>query len=159
MNVAPGGAVPLMRSTLIPELGEYETNFNIGDEQDMVFKEGDDGPFWLTPEEKIQTKNDTYSGPVIKKDLSKCEMLVELRKSGYDTSKKRYLKDELLELCKLQNIDTKKDVRKKEEGWVGKPKGMLHILFERGYIDKTKVIHPRSMAYSKNGKKSHYTNG
>ena len=91
----------------------------------MVFKEGDDGPFWLTPQEKLTTKNDTYSGPILKKDLSKCALLVELRKSGYDTSKKRYLKDELIELCKLQNIATKKDVRKLEEGWVGKTKGML----------------------------------
>ena len=35
---------------------------------------------------------------------------------------------------------------------------MLQILYERGYIDKQKVSHPRSMSYSKNGKKAHYTN-
>merc|ERR1740124_1933477 len=30
---------------------------------------------------------------------------------------------------------------------------MLHILYERDYIDKLKVMHPRSMEYSKHGKK------
>ena len=96
MNVAPGGAVPLMRSTIIPEIGKHATNFNIGDEQDMVFKEGDDGPFWLNATERISTKNDTYSGPIFKKELSKCELLVALRKPGYDTTKKRYLKTEVI---------------------------------------------------------------
>ena len=33
---------------------------------------------------------------------------------------------------------------------------MLQILFKRGYIDSTKVIHPRSMSFSKMGKKIHY---
>ena len=56
MNVAPGGAVPLIRSILVTEMGPYETNFNNGDEQDMVFKEEEDGPFWLKPHEKISTK-------------------------------------------------------------------------------------------------------
>ena len=56
MNVAPGGAVPLMRSTIIPEIGQYETTFKIGDEQDMVFKDGDEGPFWLNENEKVSSK-------------------------------------------------------------------------------------------------------
>ncbi len=37
---------------------------------------------------------------------------------------------------------------KKEEGWVAKPKGMLQILWEQGWIDETKI-----QAYTMNGKK------
>ena len=47
MNIAPGSAVPLMRSTVIPKIRSYKTIFKVGKEQDMVFKDGDDGPFWL----------------------------------------------------------------------------------------------------------------
>jgi len=141
-----------MRSTIIPEIGNYETTFKIGDEQAMVFKEDDEGPFWLNDLEKLATKNDTFSGPLLKKELSKCELLIQLRKSGYDTTKKRYLKNELLEICKLNNIETNKTFQKVAEGWVGKSKGMLQVLFERGYINKEKVSHPRSMSYSKLGK-------
>ena len=122
-------------------------------------KEEDEGPFWLNENDKRSLKKDILSGPIFEKDLSKCELLIELRKTGYDTTKKRYLKNELIEICKLNNIATTKKIQKTEEGWVGKAKGMLQILYERGYIDKEKVSHPRSMPYSKNGKKVHYTNG
>lgn len=32
MNVAPGGAVPSMKSTIVPKLGNYSTNPSISDE-------------------------------------------------------------------------------------------------------------------------------
>ncbi len=37
---------------------------------------------------------------------------------------------------------------KKAEGWIGKPKGVLQILFERGWFDETKI-----QDYTMNGKK------
>ena len=95
MNVSPGGAVPLMRSTIIPDIGPYQTTFKVGDEQDLVFTDGDEGPFWLNESDKLSTKNDILSGLPINKELSKCELLIRLRNSGYDTTKKRYLKKEL----------------------------------------------------------------
>ena len=92
-------------------------------------------------------------GPIFKKELSKSELLIELRKKGYDTTKKRYLKPELITICNSNDISITKDVRKKTEGWLNQPKGMLQVLYERGFIDVTKVNHPRSMSYSKKGKK------
>ena len=62
-------------------------------------------------------------------------------------------------MCKLNNVATTKKIQKIEEGWVGKAKGMLQILYERGMIDRDKVGHPRSMSYSKMGKKADFTNG
>jgi len=39
------------------------------------------------------------------------------------------------------------------KGWMHKPKGMLQILWERGFIDSTMVKTARSSRYSKDGKK------
>ena len=41
--------------------------------------------------------------------------------------------------------------RKKKEGWMGKPKGMLQVLFERGHIDTS--IENVVRHYSVNGRK------
>lgn len=38
MNLAPGGAAPLMRSTIISEIDEFNTNFVVGGEQNMFLK-------------------------------------------------------------------------------------------------------------------------
>ena len=51
----------------------------------------------------------------------------------------------------MKNIETTKEIQKVEEGWLGKSKGMLQILWERGFINHRRVTHPRSMAYSKMG--------
>ena len=37
MNVAPGGVVPKTRSTIIPELDNYATDYSVGDEQRLSF--------------------------------------------------------------------------------------------------------------------------
>lgn len=39
------------------------------------------------------------------------------------------------------------------KGWMHKPKGMLQILWERGFINLSKVKSTRSSRYSKDGKK------
>ena len=44
-------------------------------------------------------------------------------------------------------------IRNIRPGCCNKPKGMLQILYERGFIDVTLVRTPRSMRYSKDGKK------
>ena len=80
---------------------------------------------------------------------------MELRKQRYDTTKKRFLKPELITICISKGIAISKDMQEINEGWVNQPKGMLQVLYERGYIDKQKVTHPRSMSYSKKGRKCH----
>ena len=45
------------------------------------------------------------------------------------------------------------NIRKINEGWLNQPKGMLQVLYQRGFIDIDKVTHPRSMSYSGKKKK------
>ena len=80
-------------------------------------------------------------------------MLIELRSKGIDTTKKRYLVVDLIAMCNENNIDVQKNTSNDIPGWLGKPKGMLQILFERDYISQELVTNPRSMRYTKMGKK------
>ena len=61
----------------------------MGDEQELTFGESDTSPFWLNEEDKVATKNDVEEGPIIKKELFRCKLLIELRKKGYDTTTKK----------------------------------------------------------------------
>ena len=64
------------------------------------------------------------------------------------------MKEELIHLCHANNILIETNEKKVDYGWVNKPKGLLKFLYERGWIDITKVKTPRSSRYSLNGKKN-----
>ena len=153
MNVSYGGATTSMHDTVINEVGPYESLLDIGQKQLMNFSESDEGPFWLTSENKIASKYNRSVEGSTRMKKTKTEMLIELRRKGIDTTKKRYLVTDLLTMCNENNIDVNKTQSNDIPGWVGKPKGMLQILYERGYIDPNLVTNPRSMRYSKMGKK------
>ena len=61
------------------------------------------------------------------------ELELDLRGLGVSTKGKN--KRELVELCAQHQIAVSKNVEKIKEGWVGKPKGLLQVLWERGLID------------------------
>jgi hypothetical protein len=48
-------------------------------------------------------------------------------------------KKELLALCPQHDVATVQTVEKIQEGWQGKPKGLLQVLCERGLIDGANV--------------------
>ena len=156
MNVSYGGCAANMRDTLIKDVGIYNHSINIGDTQKMTFREEDYGPFWMDILEANNSKNDITTPEVITKERNKIELLKELRISGADTTSRRYLKPELVQMCKDRNIPTDITNPVVIPGWLNKPKGMLQILYERGYINKELVTKPSRMRYSKNGKKNDY---
>ena len=63
------------------------------------------------------------------------------------------MKDELIELARNNNIIIEKITQNIKSGWCDKPKGMLQILWEQGWIDSNLVKTSRTMRYSKSGKK------
>jgi hypothetical protein len=71
---------------------------------------------------------------------------LELRGRGLVTKGKN--KRELVQLCEQHNIAIMKTVEKIKEGWEGKTKGLLQVLWERGLIDASNVKN-----YSLTGKK------
>ena len=56
-----------------------------------------------------------------------------------DTTSRRFLLKELKELAVWNNIATSTVTKNVRKGWCNTPKGMLQILWERGYIDSTLV--------------------
>ena len=68
MNKGYGGAVPKMRDTEIadktylgPHANGIHCQLKVGDTQSLVFKEGDIGPFWLTPQQREAAKGSMNS--------------------------------------------------------------------------------------------------
>ena len=63
-----------------------------------------------------------------------------------------FLKSELMSMCAIHNINIKTTYSFGMPSWVGKSKGMLQIIFERGFIDVNIVTNPMTVRYSKYGK-------
>ena len=153
MNISFGGAVHQMSDTSVTEVGQYSSLLKVGDLQILSFTDGDDGPFWMNDAERLETKDDVVTSEVITKQKTKTELLIELRQKGVDTTVKRFLKTELITLASKHHIPISKTNNDVVKGWMNKHKGMLQILWEREFIDSTKVKTARSSRYSKDGKK------
>ena len=74
---------------------------------------------------RLALKCDIYQDNVKKKDKSKAESLIELRKVGVDTTTNRCLKGELIDLCHQQDIPITTSSKNVRKGWNDAPKGML----------------------------------
>ena len=59
----------------------------------------------------------------------------------------------MIYLCLKNNIPVKLSSKKVRNGWNGASKGMLQILYERGFIDTELIKSKRSSRYSIAGKK------
>ena len=123
MNVTCGGSTLKMHDTVITEVGPHVRLFDVGETQRMYFTNDDDGPFWMNDEEKANRKFDKILQGSKVKEKTKAQLLVDLRSKGVDTTQKRFLKEELVELCRSNNIETSSIVGNIEPGWVEKPKG------------------------------------
>ena len=148
MSVRFGGSQPKMRNTTIHELGTYHSQLKVGDTQSLTSTYGDAGPFYLSNEERESLKYDVFSGE--KKITRKnTKMLVnELKQSGYQM-KGHLSKYELERIAKINRIELNYKHAIKKEGWMGKPKGLLQILWERGFIDESNIC-----LYSLKGRQS-----
>jgi hypothetical protein len=62
---------------------------------------------------------------------------LDLRGRGISTKGKN--KREIVEICEQHEITITKNVEKIKEGWEGKPKVLLQVLWERGLIDGTNL--------------------
>ena len=133
-------------------LVEYFEQFNllnVNDTQEMIFRQNDDGTVYLSPNERQSTKYDRNTGKV-KKVKYKLSELIKILKDEKQIEAKGNLK-KIQQLARNNNIPLQHDVPVILEGWVGKPKGMLQILYERGFLDPTKIN-----SYTLQGKKDEY---
>jgi hypothetical protein len=144
-----GGKQTIMRDSKIESeeyLGQFRGVLSVGAIQSMNFVPGDAGPYWMTEAEKHSSRSDRPSGKKIKRFRNKGDLLKELQSKGVSAKGR---KDELQILCKQNNIPIEEELDEVVEGWEGKPKGMLQILWERGFIDPAK----KKEDYTLQGKK------
>ena len=64
MSVKFGGKQSKMRNTVIRDIGTYERKLEVGETQVMSFLEDDEGPFYLSPQERIRRKYDQPTGKI-----------------------------------------------------------------------------------------------
>jgi hypothetical protein len=155
MNRSFGGKCPVMHPTVIEResgfLGPYARILEPGQTQRLTFTEVDVGPFWMIPNERILSRLDQVDGDPSNVSRNKSELILELRRQGINTKGKN--KKELIAICINKNIPINREVPKIKEGWVGKAKGLLQVLWERGYIDMNKLT-----SYTLTGRKDELGN-
>ena len=146
----------LMRNTIIQDqtyLGPHQPSLRVGDTQYMCFRDCDNGPFYLTPDQQIEKKYDRVSNESVRKRYTKAE-LIRTISDRTGNNRIRGTLQEIHNLAQLNNIPIHYETRKTKEGWVSKPKGMLQILYERGYIDTQNKTNEEIMSYyTVNGRK------
>jgi hypothetical protein len=80
----------------------------------------------------VVLKFDCVTGETMTKKRKKDALEKDLRAKEV---RARGSREELVKLCKQNNVPHEISSYKIREGWAGKPKGMLQILWERGFID------------------------
>jgi hypothetical protein len=137
MNKDFGGAQQRMHSTKMktPDyLAPHQGILRVGDVQHMSYGINDPGPFYLSPEERAGRKFDHVTGETKPKQKTKAELLAELDSSGIGNTRGK-TKVELQGLATEHGIPLSYAQPVVQEGWAYKSKGLLQILWERGFID------------------------
>jgi hypothetical protein len=142
MSLSFGGAQPRMRSSTIDagSLGPFQSIFSIGDQQSMVIKDDNPGPWWIVSNKLLdKQKHDTP-------DTSGCSKIVQQTCSELP---KALLEEAGLTIESNCPLNERKEISVRHglsltlqkvfitKGWVGKPKGLHQVLWERGWIDES----------------------
>ena len=111
----------------------------IGQFQSMVFSEDDVGPFDMSSEERASSRETRLTGNKTTRALKKGELLRLLREKTGREYKACLTPGEVQEISIANGIALEVEEDEKVEGWLGKPKGLLQVLYERGWIDPQNV--------------------
>ena len=142
MSRTYGGAQPIMRDSIITKtegfLGPHLPKLSCGDTQFMVFKPEDAGPWYLSNEQRIAQRNDRATGRSRRVGRSKKLLTKALLDAGVDLpSQRNFTRKELQTFANRNGVDVFEDKREIIRGWEGQPKGLLQVLWERGFVAET----------------------
>ena len=132
----------MMREPRIREhdgyLGMSARTLDVGDTQSFVFTSEDDGPFWMTPNEKEVNRNNCVLPPPPGIRRLRNKTIAELKSElvaplDILNDRRQYRLSEFQQIAKDNNLDTRIERRTREKkGWMGQPKGLLQVLWEQG---------------------------
>ena len=121
----------------------------LGNTQSMVFLESEIGPYNMPPAEHEGRKFDKVKdGSKETKKRTKVEILTDIHNKTGSAMRDFKTVEEVHVLANEHNIAITVEVAKMVEGWVGKPKELLQILWERGCVDENNLA-----KYSMHGSK------
>ena len=144
MNRGYGGVQQRMRELIIKAedgyLGMHERTINVGDTQSFVFKPDNVGPFSMTEQERELNRHDRIRPPATgnprKRNKTNAELKAELGPLNVlNDNRWQYRLKELQDMARAKDVDITTNVTRERKGWQGQPKGLLQVLWERGWID------------------------
>jgi hypothetical protein len=146
LNVGYGGCQPVMSASTIQRSEGYLGRhchpgvLKPGDTAKFQYEEGDDGPFYFTAVEREEKKSDiTITSRFAYRNKTKKELTSELVSKGVrNMDQGRVSLNALQELAQKNAVELKVKIPVVHEGWMGKPKGLLQICWERGFIDPSR---------------------
>ena len=139
MSRTYGGAQAIMRDSIITTtegfLGPHSPKLKCGDTQSMVFKPEDTGPWYLSNEQRVAQRKDRATGRSRRVERSKKLLMKALLDAGVELPRHRnFTMKELQTFANRNGIDVFEDKLQIIPGWEGKPKGLLQVLWERGFV-------------------------
>jgi hypothetical protein len=146
MNLNWGGNQKRMRETVLDEncLGTYQRKYNPDDTQSLIFCEQDDGPFKMNAIERERRRYDQVKERV-RRNKTKRELIDNLMATNQFKPIKYYTLEELQRIANNLNVSLDHEADVIIEGWVKKPKGILQVLYERGFIDRNRPLSDYSL--------------
>ena len=121
-------------------LGPFNSKLKAGDTQHFVFGPQDEGPFWMSNSEKQNRRQDTFPGKTKTKKLSVKQIMIAINSkmpSMLMKDMKNKPKEDIEQLATGLGIPLSvEEPVLKAPGWQGKAKGLLQVLWERGFIDE-----------------------
>ena len=79
MSVIQGGKKYKMRETVVRENGPYQCTHHVNDRQCMQFKEGGEGPFYMSPRERERQKLPFDT----EKERTRERIVVSIKRKGF----------------------------------------------------------------------------
>lgn len=145
MNVGWGGNYKMRTTKIEKEEGflgafEHESKLTVGMLNPMMFLETEAGPFMIKdPAERLARKYDRETEKTKTLNKTRAELETDLRANNENwRCPKGTTKKDLEKECERLGIACTKSVPVILPGWVGKPKGLLQVCWERGLIDENK---------------------
>ena len=86
--------------------------------------------------ENAEHRHDVFTGRTKPRKLNQNELIYRLHSLGMVA---KGCKADIVSKGKEDYIPVEENYHKKKEGWIGKPKGMFQVLWERGWIDTSKL--------------------
>ena len=153
MNKYFGGEQNVMRESKIEDetyLGPFDHphKLKVGDIQQMQYQPNDSGPFHLNKQKKEELKFDCQTSEIEIKKYTRAQ-LIDALKTRWNLSNVHGNFSEIQTIAKGHNLPIEYQRLKVVEGWNQNFKGMLQVLWERGFIDPSKSVRH----YTKDGRK------